>query len=73
MDAEKFTQLMKIQAEARTLDNHYVVSDGLIEDYKRQARASEREHIIEYLKSLLTTTTNLYGAIVLLEGNHDKD
>lgn len=73
MDEEKFAQLMRLQSEARTmLDNYHVVSNGLIEDFKRQARVEEREHILNYLNTLVDTSTNLYGAIKLLEGRHDK-
>ena len=74
MDEEKFATLLRLQTEARTmLDNYHVVSNDLIGDYKRQARTEERQHIIAYLNSLLETSTNLYGAIKLLEGEYDKD
>ena len=73
MDEEKFATLMRLQTEARMmLDNYHVVSNGLIEDFKRQARAEERQSIINYLKTLSETSTNLYGAIKLLEGRDDK-
>jgi hypothetical protein len=74
MNEEKFATLLRLQAEAKAmLDNYHVVSNDLIGDYKRQARAEERQHIIAYLNSLVDTSTNLYGAIKLLEGGHDKD
>ena len=74
MDAEKFAHLLRLQSEAREmLDNYHVVSNDLINDFKRQARAEEREHILAYLNTLVDTSTNLYGAIKLLEGRHDKD
>ena len=74
MDEEKFATLLRLQYEARTmLDNYHVMSNNLVEDHKRLARIEERQHIIKYLNSLLDTSTNLYGAVKLLEGNHDKN
>ena len=73
MDEEKFATRLRLETEARMmLDNYHVVSNGLIEDFKRQARAEERQSIINYLKTLSETSTNLYGAIKLLEGRDDK-
>jgi hypothetical protein len=48
------------------------MSNDLVNDYKRHAKAEERQHIIAYLNTLVNTSTNLYGAIKLLEGGYDK-
>jgi hypothetical protein len=77
MDEEKFKKLFTDSIPTIStvpgLENYLTMSRELLEDYKRQARAEEREHIIAYLNSLVNTSTNLYGAVKLLEGKYDKN
>ena len=77
MDEEKFNKLftdsIKTINVTPGMEDYLTMSRELLEDYKRQARAEEREAIINYLNSLLPTSTNLYGAIKLLEGKYDKN
>jgi hypothetical protein len=56
------------------MENYLTMSKQLLEDYKRQARAEEREQIIEFLKLLALDPSgiNLQGAILQLEKNKEK-
>jgi hypothetical protein len=77
MDQEKFNKLftdsIKIVNTTPGMEDYLTMSRELLEDYKRHAREEERKAIIEYLNTLVPTSTNLYGAIKLLEGKYDKN
>jgi hypothetical protein len=55
------------------MENYLTMSKELLEDYKRQARAEEREQIVDFLKLLALDPSgiNLQGAIVQLEKNKE--
>jgi hypothetical protein len=55
------------------MENYLTMSKKLLEDYKRQARAEEREQIVDFLKLLALDPSgiNLQGAIVQLEKNKE--
>lgn len=65
MDEEKFNKLFTASIPIVTQ----------LADHDRQSRLAERLHIINYLKELLASRSNinLYGAILLLEQNKDKE
>jgi hypothetical protein len=55
------------------MENYLTMSRELLEDYKRQARAEERETIIKFLELLALDPSgiNLQGAIVQLQKNKE--
>lgn len=73
MDEEKFKKLFTDSIPTINtvpgMENYLTMSRELLEDYKRQARAEEREQIIDFLKLLTLDPSgiNLKGAIVQLE------
>jgi hypothetical protein len=77
VDDEKFNKLFtdSIPTIHTTLgmENYLTMSKELLEDYKRQARAEEREQIVDFLKLLALDPSgiNLQGAIVQLEKNKE--
>jgi hypothetical protein len=78
MDDEKFNKLFtdSIPTIHTTpgMENYLTMSKELLEDYKRQARAEEREQIVDFLKLLALDPSgiNLQGAITKLENNKEK-
>jgi hypothetical protein len=78
MDNEKFNKLFtdSIPTIHTTpgMENYLTMSKELLEDYKRQARAEEREQIVDFLKLLALDPSgiNLQGAITKLENNKEK-
>jgi hypothetical protein len=78
MDDEKFNKLFtnSIPTIHTTpgMENYLTMSKELLEDYKRQARAVEREQIVDFLKLLALDPSgiNLQGAITQLENNKEK-
>lgn len=78
MDDEKFNKLFTNSIPtihtSPGMENYLTMSKELLEDYKRQARAEEREQIIDFLKLLALDPSgiNLQGAIVQLENNKEK-
>ena len=77
MDDDKFNKLFtdSIPTIHTTpgMENYLTMSKKLLEDYKRQARAEEREQIVDFLKLLALDPSgiNLQGAIVQLEKNKE--
>jgi hypothetical protein len=77
MDQEKFNKLFTDSIPTIStvpgMENYLTMSRELLEDFKRQARDSERIDIIDYLKELANDRSgiNLHGAILKLE-NVDK-
>jgi len=73
MNEDKFNKLFTDSIPtihtAPGMENYLTMSKELLEDYKRQARAEEREQIIEFLKLLALDPSgiNLQGAILQLE------
>jgi len=73
MDEEKFKKLFTDSIPTIStvpgMENYLTMSRELLEDYKRQARAEEREAIIDFLKLLALDPSgiNLRGAITQLE------
>jgi hypothetical protein len=73
MDEDKFKKLftdsIPIINTSSGMEDYLTMSRGLLEDYKRQARADERESIIDFLKLLALDPSgiNLHGAIKQLE------
>lgn len=69
-----FTQSIPTIHTTPGMENYLTMSTQLLEDYKRQARAEEREQIIDFLKLLALDPSgiNLQGAIVQLENNKEK-
>ncbi len=55
------------------MENYLTMSRELLEDYKRQAKAEERESIIKFLELLALDPSgiNLQGAIVQLQKNKE--
>lgn len=78
MDDEKFNKLFTDSIPtihtAPGMENYLTMSKELLEDYKRQARAEEREQIVDFLKLLALDPSgiNLQGAITKLENNKEK-
>jgi hypothetical protein len=78
MDKDKFNKLFTDSIPTihtvPGMENYLTMSKELLEDYKRQARAEEREQIIDFLKLLALDPSgiNLQGAIVQLENNKEK-
>lgn len=78
MDDEKFNKLFTDSIPtihtAPGMENYLTMSKELLEDYKRQARAEEREQIVDFLKLLALDPSgiNLQGAIAKLENNKEK-
>ena len=78
MDDEKFNKLFTDSIPtihtAPGMENYLTISKELLEDYKRQARAEEREQIVDFLKLLALDPSgiNLQGAIAQLENNKEK-
>lgn len=73
MDQEKFNKLFTDSIPTihtvPGMENYLTMSRELLEDYKRQAKAEEREAIIDFLKLLALDPSgiNLHGAITQLE------
>jgi len=73
MDEEKFNKLFTDSIPTIStvpgMENYLTMSRDLLEDFKRQARDSERIDIIDYLKELAKDPSgiNLQGAILKLE------
>ena len=78
MDDEKFNKLFTNSIPTihtvPGMENYLTMSKELLEDYKRQARAEEREQIVDFLKLLALDPSgiNLQGAIIKLENNKEK-
>jgi hypothetical protein len=78
VDDEKFNKLFTDSIPtihtAPGMENYLTMSKELLEDYKRQARAEEREQIVDFLKLLALDPSgiNLQGAITKLENNKEK-
>ena len=78
MDDEKFNKLFTNSIPtihtAPGMENYLTMSKELLEDYKRQARAEEREQVVDFLKLLALDPSgiNLQGAIAKLENNKEK-
>jgi hypothetical protein len=78
MDDDKFNKLFTDSIPtihtAPGMENYLTMSKELLEDYKRQARAEEREQIVDFLKLLALDPSgiNLQGAIAKLENNKEK-
>jgi hypothetical protein len=78
MDDEKFNKLFTNSIPtihtAPGMENYLTMSKELLEDYKRQARAEEREQVVDFLKLLALDPSgiNLQGAITQLENNKEK-
>ncbi len=78
MDEDKFNKLftdsIPIVNPVQDMKNYLTMSRELLEDYKRQARAEEREQIVEFLKLLALDPSgiNLQGAIAQLQKNKEK-
>jgi hypothetical protein len=77
MDSDKFNKLFTDSIPTIStvpgMENYLTMSRELLEDFKRQARDSERIEIIDYLKELAQDPSgiNLYGAITKLENGND--
>lgn len=73
MDDEKFNKLFTDSIPTIStvpgMENYLTMSRELLEDFKRQARDSERIEIIDFLKLLALDPSgiNLQGAITKLE------
>jgi len=69
-----FTQSIPTIHTTPGMENYLTMSKELLEDYKRQARAEEREQIVDFLKLLALDPSgiNLQGAIGKLENNKEK-
>jgi hypothetical protein len=78
VDDEKFNKLFTNSIPtihtAPGMENYLTMSKELLEDYKRQARAEEREQVVDFLKLLALDPSgiNLQGAITQLENNKEK-
>ena len=78
MDEEKFNKLFTDSIPTINtvpgMENYLTMSRELLEDFKRQARDSERIDIIDFLKLLALDPSgvNLQGAITLLEKQGEK-
>jgi hypothetical protein len=78
MDEEKFNKLFTDSIPTINtvpgMENYLTMSRDLLEDFKRQARDSERIDIIDFLKLLALDPSgvNLQGAITLLEKQGEK-
>jgi hypothetical protein len=78
MDEDKFnklfTQSIPTIHTIPGMENYLTMSRELLENYKTQAKAEEREHIVDFLKLLALDPSgiNLQGAIAQLENNKEK-
>jgi hypothetical protein len=79
MDEEKFNKLFTDSIVTINtvpgMENYLTMSRDLLEDFKRQARDSERIEIIDFLKLLALDPSgiNLQGVIKLLENQGEKN
>jgi hypothetical protein len=77
MDEDKFNKLFTNSIPTvhtvPGMENYLTMSRELLEDYKRQARAEERESIIKFLELLALDPSgiNLQGAIAQLQKNKE--
>jgi hypothetical protein len=79
MNEEKFNKLFTDSIVTINtvpgMENYLTMSRDLLEDFKHQARDSERIEIIDFLKLLALDPSgiNLQGAIKLLENQGEKN